>query len=74
MRTFKAQTLKLFTDKLNMLLYLCPLENRFGVHSLGLAWIVLVSFDPTDVFTPPKAPLPQALKRRTQSDITTVRL
>lgn len=44
-------------------LYLCPLENCFRVHCLGLAWVVLVGFDPTDVFTPPKAPLPQALKR-----------
>lgn len=42
--------------------YLGPLEYCFWVQCFGLAWIILVGLDPTDIFTPPKAPLPQTLK------------
>lgn len=42
--------------------HLRPLENCLWVQCLGLAWIVLVGLDPTDVLTSPEAPLPQTLK------------
>lgn len=48
---------------LTSILYLGPLEYCLWVQRLGLAWIILVGLDPTDVLTPPKAPLPQTLKR-----------
>lgn len=42
--------------------HLRPLENCLWVQCLGLAWIVLVGLDPTDVLTSPEAPFPQTLK------------
>lgn len=42
--------------------HLGPLENCLWVQCLGLPWIVLVGFDPTDVLTSPEAPLPQTLQ------------
>lgn len=42
--------------------FLGPLEYCLRVQRLGFAWVVLIGLDPTDVLTPPKAPLPQTLK------------
>lgn len=44
------------------ILYLGPLEYCFWVQCLSLARVILVGLDPTDILTPPKAPLPQTLK------------
>lgn len=42
--------------------HLRPLEYCLWVQCLGLPWIVLVGFDPTDVLTSPETPLPQTLQ------------
>lgn len=43
-------------------MHLCSLKDSLRVQSLGLSRIVLIGFNPADIFTSSKTPFAQTLK------------